>query len=135
MGRFIDPNKPLTDEDRQYLNERSRNDEVIVNDRQFGHLNEDDKQGERDEYDASEKVEQEERKRFQDAMDDENANSYPWELVDKVDPLTENQLKVALKKRNLEVGGTKSEMQVRLVVFLEEQEIQKEAEAEAAAVR
>ena len=36
MSRNVDLNKPLSDEDREYLASRSRHHEIIVNDRMFG---------------------------------------------------------------------------------------------------
>lgn len=135
MGRHIDLSRPLSDEDREYLMSRSREGEVIVNDRQFGGLSDDERTEVQEEFDKNETKDQEERKRFQDAIEDENANSYPWELVDKVEPLTLNQLRSALKKRDLSVEGNKDELRVRLITFLEEQLAAAEAEKAAAVTR
>ena len=121
MGRFIDLSRPITDDEREYLLSRSREGEVVVNDRQFGHLEEGAKLNAQIQAKEDEEFEEEERKAFQDAVDASEEDSFPAWIVDKVEPLTVAQLRTALSKRGQDTEGEKLELQTRLAEFLEEQ--------------
>lgn len=128
MGRFVDLSRPITDDEREYLMSRSREGEVEVNDRQFGHLKPEEKEAEQDQAELDHQEEEAERKAFEAAVEDADAQSFPEWIVDKVEPLTVNQLRTALAKRGLDKDGLKPELQVRLAEWLEEQEKLKASE-------
>jgi hypothetical protein len=122
MGRSIDLSKPLSEEDRAFLASRARTAEIVTNDRQFAHLSEEDREeaiSTHDEEDAKEKADQ---AAWEQALQDADENSFPEHLVEKVAPLSVNQLKTALKKRGQPTTGDKEELQLRLVTFLEQAE-------------
>lgn len=125
MGRFIDLSRPITDDEREYLLARSREGEVTVNDRQFGHLEEGQKINAQIQAQEDEQAEEEERKAFDDAVNAAEEDSFPAWIVDKIEPLTVAQLRTALAKRGLEALGEKIELQIRLADFLEEQDKRK----------
>lgn len=118
MGRYIDLNKPLNDEDRAFLLARSREGDVDVNDRQFGHLSDEDRakrvsQAEADaDRDASD-----EREAEQEEID--NLPPFDEDLIDKVAPLKVAELRAHLEKRGLDAKGDKETLQDRLLVFLQ----------------
>lgn len=125
MGRKIDLTRPLSAEDRAYLMERSREGDVAVNERQFGSLSEAEQDEERSEHDANEEADQKAQEDFEAAIKQQEEESYPEHLVAKVEPLTLNQLKAALKKRKLDATGDLDALRVRLIEFLEEQDEKK----------
>lgn len=128
MGRFIDLSRPITDDERAYLLSRSREGEVTVNDRQFGHLEDGQKLNAQIQAQDDAEFEAEERRAFEDAMDAAEADAFPVWIVDKVEPLTVAQLRTALAKRGQDTEGDKLELQTRLAEFLEEAAKKKEAE-------
>lgn len=130
MGRFIDLDKPLSDDDRAYLIERRREAEVVVNDRRFGDLTKKAKAEEAKRVDQDRAAQEAEDAALDEAIAAEEEDSYPPHLVDKVFPLTVTQLRTALKKRNLDATGNKEDLQIRLIEYLEEQEKAKQAKAE-----
>lgn len=128
MGRFIDLSRPITDDERAYLLSRSREGEVTVNDRQFGHLEEGAKKSAQIQAQDDADFEEEERRAFEDAVNASEEDSFPSWIVDKVEPLTVAQLRTALAKRGQDTEGEKLELQTRLAEFLEEAAKKKEAE-------
>ena len=128
MGRFVDLSRPITEDERAYLLSRSREGEVMVNDRQFGNLDESEKLNRQAQAVADHEEEEADRKAFQAAVDQADAESFPAHIVDKVEPLTLAQLRTALEKRKQSTEGERPELQVRLAEFLEAAEARKNTE-------
>ena len=133
MGRFVDLSKPLSDEDREYLIERRREDEIRFNDAEFGDLKDKDKKAVSEQHDSDVKEDKAEQEAYEKALAEADEEGYPEHLVEKVEPLTVAQLRAALKKRDLETSGDKEELRIRLIEFLEEKDKEKETAGEEAA--
>lgn len=122
MGRKIDLDRPLSAEDRAYLEARSRHGEIAANDRQFGHLSDDEREGVTAQAEADQEYDAAEAKAFAAAQARDEEESFPDHLVEKVAPLGTSELRAALRKRKLDDSGEKAELQIRLLQYLEEQE-------------
>lgn len=133
----MDLSKPLSDEDREYLIERRREDEIRLNDAEFGNLDDSEKDEVSKQHDrdvADEEAEKKEQADAEAALAEADEEGYPEHLVEKVEPLTVAQLRAALKKRDLDTSGDKEELRIRLIEFLEEKDKEKsDADEEAAA--
>jgi len=124
MGRYIDLNKPLSDEDRAYLESRSRHGEIAANDRRFGHLDEEERETVTTQVDEDNEHDEQEAEAIAAAIQQEEEESFPDHLIEKVAPLSTQQLRSALEKRGQDTSGDKRELQVRLLQYLEEKEKQ-----------
>lgn len=133
MSRFIDPNRPLTEEDRAYLRSRSAEEVITVNDRRFASVVEDlagddatDDQREaaldavREDFDEDERSDQEEREAILDANEEEEDDSFDEDILEEILPLKATELRARLKMEGLATGGDKEELQFRLAEFLQD---------------
>ena len=123
MSRNVDLNKPLSDEDREYLASRSRHHEIIVNDRMFGPGG----SGPEPEYVAEEDVE---------VLD------IDADIAEHVLSLEVDELRSELIMYNITPAGHKEDLKEALAIHLqlsraEEQheEAQEKAKAQRAAKR
>jgi hypothetical protein len=90
MARDINPDKPLTDKDRQYLLDRGQEQRVVAHDARFG-----------DEYSVED-------------LDDRNGPEGPEEEGDEYDAWTAAELQDEAVKRGLSKAGKKDELIARL---------------------
>lgn len=130
MGRFVDLDKPLSDDDREYLISRRREDEVRINDARFKSLSEEEKQEATRQQDQDAAEERAEQEALEQAIAHQEEDAYPEHIVEKIAPLNLTQLRQAAKKRGLETTGSKEELRIRLCDYFEAKE---KAEEEAAA--
>lgn len=120
MGRSIDLTKPLSEEDRAFLLARSRKGEVAVNDRQFGHLSEEDRAEVSDQHDADEKADADEQKLIEQQIEEEESG-FDEDIELEVAPLKMTELRARLAKEGQPSDGDKGELQLRLLNFLQDQ--------------
>lgn len=98
MSRQIDMTKPLSDEDREYLETRARQDLIAQNDEQFG-------------------VESDEEGSPGNSLQAEKANlQITGEVVieDDYSSMTNDELRDELEDRGLATSGAKADLQDRL---------------------
>ena len=99
MSRFIDPNRPYTDEEKEWLLSRADGEFLIrENDRRFAHLSEKDKKAATKQAEADAQGEAEIQKAIEEQQRQEEADSYHPDDVAAVQPLTIAQLRQALEK-------------------------------------
>ena len=115
MSKFIDLSRPITDEEREYLKLRAREDDIIANDRQFGHLKDAEKRKLRQ---GAEEDDQEEAE-FQSQFDYDDEDTFDEELVAQVAPLTVKELKARITKLGEKPQGNREDLQVQLLELLE----------------
>lgn len=117
MSIFVDLSRPITDEEREYLSLRAREDEIIVNDRQFGHLKDAEKRKLRQgaEQDDAEEAE------FQAQFDYDEDDAFDPELVAQVAPLNVKELKARIEKLGQKPKGNRDDLQIQLLEILEAQ--------------
>lgn len=132
MGRYVDLDKPLSDEDRAYLVDRRREDEIKINDARFGDLSKKERKAASDQHDEDVAEEAAEQEALEAAGAQDEEESYPEHIVEKIAPLNLTQLRQAAKKRGLETTGSKEELRIRLCDYLEAQEKKKQEEADEA---
>lgn len=117
MSIYVDLSRPITDEERAYLTRRAREDEIVVNDRQFGHLKDAEKRKLRQtaEQDDAEEAE------FQAQFDYDEDEAFDPELVAQVAPLTVKELKARIEKLGEKPQGNRDDLQIQLLELLEGQ--------------
>lgn len=126
MSKQVDLTRPITDEEREYLKLRAREDEIVVNDRQFGHLKDAEKRKLRQ---GAEQDDQEEAE-FQAQFDYEEDEAFDPELVAQVAPLTVKELKARITKLGEKPQGHREDLQVQLLELLEGGSAESEDESE-----
>ena len=89
MSRQVDLSKPLSDEDRAYLESRGRRWQILNNDRMFAN------------------------REGSDAAPQRRSEEDEW--ADEVRELTVDELKTELAARELSTSGNKAELQKRLI--------------------
>ena len=130
MSRQVDLSRPITDEERAYLNLRAREDDIIANDRQFGGLKAAEK---RKLQQRSEDADAEEAEFQQQFQYDEDEETFDPDLVAQVAPLTVKELQARIEKLGFKPQGNKEDLQVQLLEILEggpEDETDPEGDAE-----
>lgn len=115
MSRHVDLSRPITDEEREYLRIRAREDDIIANDRQFGHLKDAQKRKLRGEAEDADHEEAE----FQAQFDYEEDDEFDPELVAQVAPLTVKDLKARITKLGAKPQGNRDDLQIQLLELLE----------------
>lgn len=115
MSVHVDLTRPITDEEREYLMARAREDEVVVNDRQFGHLKDAEKRKLRQTAEDDDLEEAE----FQSQFDYDDEEGFDPELVAQVAPLTVKELKARITKLGEKPQGNREDLQVQLLELLE----------------
>lgn len=115
MSVQVDLTRPITDEEREYLMARAREDEVVVNDRQFGHLKDAEKRKLRQTAEDDDLEEAE----FQSQFDYDEEDTFDPELVTQVAPLTVKELKARITKLGEKPQGNREDLQVQLLELLE----------------
>lgn len=115
MSVQVDLTRPITDEEREYLMARAREDEVVVNDRQFGHLKDAEKRKLRQTAEDDDLEEAE----FQSQFDYDEEDTFDPELVAQVAPLTVKELKARITKLGEKPQGNREDLQVQLLELLE----------------
>ena len=135
MGRAVDFSKPLSDEDREYLESRGRGSEILANDRQFaegepeGVQKFDTEVRDAADYDVGgaplpgsvldvDTGRVIPRSEFTDGVPDEG--DVDDDIVDEVESLNVAQLKERLKKEKVEVDSqaNKADLQDALAIHL-----------------
>lgn len=118
MSRQIDYDKPLSDDDRQYLKDRGQGHVIKWMDEQFGN-------GKSDGEDSDEQVQQNQG----DESTDTSSSGYGGEHsgydpddVAYVETLTVEELKGDLGKAGLSTSGLKADLQKRLLDHLAKQD-------------
>ncbi len=112
MSRFIDVNKPLSDEEKEYLLTRAEGESIIAaNERKFAHLPDDKRAKLAEQAEKDREGEEELRRRAAelDAKDEED--SYHPEDIDYVRDMTIADLRQNLEKRGLRTNVLKADMQ------------------------
>lgn len=115
MSKFVDLSRPITDEERAYLQSRAREDDIIANDRQFGHLKDAEKRKLRQGAEEDDREEAE----FQAQFDYDEGDEFDPELVAQVAPLTVKELKARITKLGEKPQGHREDLQVQLLELLE----------------
>ena len=137
MGRYIDLNKPLTKEDREYLMSRAQEGDVVVNDRRFAGLSAEEKAELSGEVDQDKADYESDREAFERQVEEENDTEFDDDILDYVSALNYNEVRQALAKLELDSKGTKEEVYSRLLNHLQDEADAKrksEEEAQAAYV-
>ena len=137
MGRYIDLNKPLTKEDREYLMSRAQEGDVVVNDRRFAGLSAEEKAELSGEVDQDKADYESDREAFERQVEEENDTEFDDDILDYVSALNYNEVRQALAKLDLDSKGTKEEVYSRLLNHLQDEADAKrksEEEAQAAYV-
>lgn len=117
MSRQVDLTRPITDEEREYLASRAREDEIVVNDRQFGHL----KDAQRRKLQQQAELDDQEEQEFQAQFDYDEEEAFDPELVAQVAPLNVKELKARIEKLGEKPKGNRDDLQVQLLELLEGQ--------------
>lgn len=115
MSKQVDLSRPITDEEREYLTIRAREDDIIANDRQFGGLKDAEK---RKLQQRSEEADLEEDE-YQQQFEYEEEEAFDPELVAQVAPLTVKELQARIEKLGSKAQGNKEDLQVQLLELLE----------------
>lgn len=129
MSRQVDLSRPITDEERAYLNLRAREDDIIANDRQFGGLKDAEKRKLQQRSEEADAAEDE----YQQQFEYEEEETFDPELVAQVAPLTVKELQARIEKLGFKPQGNKEDLQVQLLEILEggpEDETDPEGDAE-----
>lgn len=117
MSKQVDLSRPITDEERKYLRIRAREDDIIANDRQFGHLKDAEKRRLRGEAEDADREEAE----FQAQFDYDEEDEFDPELVAQVAPLTVKDLKARIEKLGEKPKGNRDDLQIQLLELLDAQ--------------
>lgn len=117
MSKQVDLSRPITDEEREYLRIRAREDDIIANDRQFGHLKDAEKRKLRGEAEDADQEEAE----FQAQFDYDEEDEFDPELVAQVAPLTVKDLKARITKLGEKPQGNRDDLQIQLLELLDAQ--------------
>lgn len=134
MGRYIDLNKPLTKEDREYLMSRAQEGDVVVNDRRFAGLSAEEKAELSGEVDQDKADYESDREAFERQVEEENDTEFDEDILDRVSALNYNEVRQALAKLELDSKGTKEEVYSRLLNHLQDEaDAKREAEEKAQA--
>ncbi|UJQ86344.1 ssDNA binding protein [Gordonia phage Wojtek] len=121
MSRFIDDNKPFTEEDIEYLQTRPDGEyRISLNQARFGDLSDEEKSEVASQKDADDEHDAQEAAEYEQAIADSELE-FDDDVIAKVEPLSYNELRQAAKKHDLDAGGTKEELQDRLLEFYQEQ--------------
>ena len=115
MSKFVDLSRPITDEERAYLQSRAREDDIVANDRQFGNLKDAEKRKLRQGAEEDDREEAE----FQAQFDFDEGDEFDPELVAQVAPLTVKDLKARITKLGEKPQGNREDLQVQLLELLE----------------
>lgn len=115
MSKFVDLSRPITDEERAYLQSRAREDDIVANDRQFGRLKDAEKRKLRQGAEDDDREEAE----FQAQFDYDEGDEFDPELVAQVAPLTVKDLKARITKLGEKPQGNREDLQVQLLELLE----------------
>lgn len=115
MSKFVDLSRPITDEERAYLQSRAREDDIVANDRQFGNLKDAEKRKLRQGAEEDDREEAE----FQAQFDYDEGDEFDPELVAQVAPLTVKDLKARITKLGEKPQGNREDLQVQLLELLE----------------
>lgn len=129
MSRQVDLSRPITDEEREYLQIRAREDDIIANDRQFGGLKDAEKRKLQQRSEEADAAEDE----YQQQFEYEEEETFDPELVAQVAPLTVKELQARIEKLGFKPQGNKEDLQVQLLEILEggpEDETDPEGDAE-----
>lgn len=121
MSRYIDDNKPFTEEEIEYLRTRPDGEfRISLNEARFGELSDDEKAEVSDQKDSDDQHDADEDAEFEQAQADAELE-FDDDVIAKVEPLSYNELRQAAKKHDLDASGTKEELQDRLLEFYQEQ--------------
>ena len=115
MSRQVDLSRPITDEERAYLNLRAREDDIIANDRQFGGLKDAEKRKLQQRSEEADAAEDE----YQQQFEYEEEETFDPDLVAQVAPLTVKELQARIEKLGFKPQGNKEDLQVQLLEILE----------------
>ena len=119
MSRFIDHDKPYSQEDIDYLNTRSGGDYLIeVNQRKFGSLSEEDRLAVVDQVDSDDNHDDEQDAILQGELD--ALPDFDEDVIEKVAPLSFNELRQQATKLKLGGDGTKDELQDKLLNYFQD---------------
>lgn len=117
MSKYIDDNRPFTEEEKDWIRTRGVGlDRIVVNDRRFGHLSDEEKAALRGEAEADDAEEQAAQRRAAEADED----SFHPEDIEVVAPLTVAQLKERIKAEDATPeSNKKEELQLQLLEILD----------------
>lgn len=113
--RNIDLNKPLTKEDRAFLEEWSRRDDIYQNDARFGNLSVTEKQKVADQVDQDAAVDEERNRQ------EEVESAFDEDLISLVDSLETGDLRARLQKAGLDSEGERDALEERLLNHLQDE--------------
>lgn len=110
MSKRIDHDHPYSDEEKAYLLKLANGEDLIaLNERRFGHLDEEKKADLQARSQEDEQKELEIQKALEEQAKQEEEDSYHPDDVEFVDPLTVAQLRTELEERGLESSVTKED--------------------------
>lgn len=130
MSRYIDHDKPMSEEDKAYLRTRSGGEYLIeINERRFGHLSDAERDEVTKQVDDDDQFDADEESAHQEELD--ALPDFDEDVIEKVAPLSFNQLRQKATKLGLGGDGTKDELQDKLLNYYQDL---KETPAEKAKV-
>lgn len=113
MGRFIDPNKPLTPADRAFLKEWSLLHLIEANDAKFADLTTEERRALITRVDADNE--------HDNRVVEEEEIPFAPEVIAQVQQLTTPQIRDGLRKRHISDDGDPDEVEERLLNILQDE--------------
>lgn len=121
MARYIDHDKPLSEDDKTYLLTRSDGKYLIeINEARFEDLTEKEKDRKVSELDADREADADDEAAFQESLADAEL-PYDDDVIAKVEALEYNEIRQALSKANLDASGKREELEDRLLAHLQKE--------------
>lgn len=110
MSRRVDPDRPYTEEEKDFLRTRANGINLIaVNERRFAHLSEDQKEALTGRANDDAEKERRLQEEFEEEMDDEEESYHPHD-IEKVSVMKIAELRTALEEEGLSASVSKKEM-------------------------
>lgn len=119
MSRFIDHDKPLSEEDKTWLLTRSDGKYLIqINEARFGDLTEKEQAKAAKELDEDRAADAADEEEFHEASGDAEL-PYDDDVIAQVEALEYNEIRQRLSKVNLDASGKREELEDRLLAHLQ----------------
>lgn len=110
MSRFIDPNRPYTDEEKEYLLTRANGEDlIIVNERRFADVTDEDREAFRERAARDDHNERQEQEARQAHTGDDPDDYHPDDIA-TVQDMTIQDIRLALEKRKIDQEVTEEDM-------------------------
>ena len=126
MSRYIDFDKPLSDDDKEYLRKRPYGkDAIALNETRFGELSDEEKDQVVKQKDADDQAQAEAEAELEELQKDAEL-PFDDDVIAKVEGLDYNELRKACSKHDLDATGKAEELEDRLLEFYQEEKNKKE---------